>query len=104
MIFDIEITEDIFNVPILAPQITRQNAYSNSLDLFLEYNTNGIHNTNSTEIFNTELNINDFLYRSIPQFNENSNNSLPQLKKHFSESNKLPETLNSIKVKRFKTF
>lgn len=102
-----EITEDLLMVTPTPPPIIRQNAFNNLITLTSFNNSESI---NSSSSLYTEVNFDEYIFRSIPNFDNLSNlsnlinigtNKLPQLKRYNSES-KL--TTKSPSLKRINTF
>lgn len=90
MFFDIEIDEELFNVPLTPPRLTRQYGCSNLLEL-----------SNPVLSINTEVDFDEYIFRSMPDFDNLSNNNLPQLKRYNSDSKKITK---SPSIKRINTF
>jgi hypothetical protein len=102
MFYDIEITDDLFDVPITPPLIRRQNGCANLLEL-----------SNPVLSIDTEVTLDEYVFRSMPDFDNFSNssnqinqnnlvtNNLPQLKRYNSDSKKITK---SPSIKRIKTF
>lgn len=70
MYSNIEIIDDLFDIPILPPLITRQHAYSNQLQ--------PTNNSNTPYSINFEIDLNENLFRSVQVLN---NINLPYVKK-----------------------
>jgi hypothetical protein len=102
MFFDIEITEELLTVSRTPPRLTRQNGCSNLLAL-----------SNSILSLDTEVNFDEDVFRSMPDFDDLNNssnlsnlsylgtNNLPQLKKYNSE---IKQSVKSPNLKRINTF
>ena len=96
MFFDIEIEEELFDVPLTPPRLTRQNACSNLLEL-----------SNPVLSIDTEVTLDEYVFRSMPDFDNFINssnqgtNNLPQLKRYNSDSK---QTTKSPNIKRINTF
>lgn len=96
MFFDIEITEELFNVPHNPPRLTRQYGCSNLVAL-----------SKQVLSIDTEINFDEHIFRSAPNFYDLSNssnqgtNNLPQLKRYNSDSKQL---VKSPSLKRINTF
>lgn len=99
MFFDMEITEDLLTVSRTPPRITRQNGFSNLLALI-----------NPILSLDTEVNFDEDVFRSMPDFDHLNNssklsnlgtNNLPQLKRYNSE---IKQSVKSPNLKRIKTF
>ena len=90
MFFDLEITEDLLTIPLTPPRLTRQNGCSNLLEL-----------SNPVLSINTEVDFDEYIFRSMPDFCNSINNNLPQLKRYNSDSKKITK---SPSIKRINTF
>tara|TARA_A100001015_G_C15042776_1_gene740960 strand:- start:4571 stop:4915 length:345 start_codon:yes stop_codon:yes gene_type:complete len=114
MNFEIDINNDLLTVPLIPPPVIRQNAYSN-LHAITSFNNN--QNSNQALSLDMEVNFNENIFRTIPNFdnfhnfnnlsinnlsiNNLSINNLTQIKRCNSEyiqSRKSPD------LKRIKTF
>lgn len=84
MFFDVEITDDLFNIPVMPPPIRRQHGSANLL---------------KTE--NLEVNLEDNMFRSMPNLSSTNISNLPMVKRHKSDTNTLIKTVT---LKRIKTF
>ena len=93
MFFDLEVTDTLLTIPPIPPPITRQYAF---LDLLSLNNK-----SNSYELINRELNLDEYIFRSTPNCYLNNNNKLPHIKKYNSEINEL---IKIPKLKRNNTF
>lgn len=100
MFFDMEITEDLLTVSRTPPRLTRQNGCSDLLSL-LSLNNN--ESSNPILSLDTEVNFDEDVFRSMPDFDDlnNSSNNFPQLKRYSSESK---QTTKSPNLKRINTF
>ena len=100
MFFDMEITEDLLTIQQNAPRLTRQYGCSNLLAI-----THLINYERSNQVLSldTEVNIDEYIYRSISDFEHLNDNNLVQIKrcKSDSEQRKKTEILN---IKRINTF
>ena len=90
MFFDIEIDEELFNVPLTPPRLTRQNACLNLLEL-----------SNSVSSFDAEVNFDEYIFKSMPNFGNLINNNLLQIRRYNSDSNQTTKRPN---IKRINTF
>ena len=90
MFFDLEITEDLLTIPPTPPRLTRQYGCSDLLAL-----------SNQVLSLDTEVNFDEYIFRSVPNFDNSINNNLPQLKKYNSDSK---QTTKSPNIKRINTF
>jgi len=93
MFFDIEITEELFNVPHNPPRLTRQYGCSNLVAL-----------SKQVLSIDTEINFDEHIFRSAPNFydlSNSSNHNLPHLKRYNSD---LKQTTKSPSLKRINTF
>ena len=90
MFFDIEIDEELFDVPLTPPRLTRQNACSNLLEL-----------SNSVLSINTEVDFDEYIFKSMPNFGNSINNNLLQIRRYNSDLN---QTTKSTNLKRINTF
>lgn len=106
MFFDIEIDEELFDVPLTPPRLTpprltpprltRQYGCSDLLAL-----------SNQVLSIDTEVNFDEYIFRSLPNLGNSSNlsnigtNNLPKLKKYNSDSK---QTTKSPNIKRINTF
>lgn len=90
MFYDIKIEDDLFDVPLNPPSITRQYGCLNLLEL-----------SNSILFLNTEVNFDEYIFKSIPDLSNSSKNHLPQIKKNNSDSKQM---IKSPSIKRINTF
>ena len=95
MLFDNQINEDLLTIPLTEPILTRQYGCSNLLTLIS---------------VDTEVNFDEYVFKSIPKFDNLCNSSnlcnsntknLPNIKRHNSDSK---HTTKSPNVKRINTF
>ena len=110
MFFDLEITEDLLNIPSTAPRLTRQYGCSNLLELL---SLDNYERSNPVLSINTEITLDEYVFRSMPDFdnfinssnqsnlNNQGTNNLPQLKRYNSDSK---QTTKSPNIKRINTF
>jgi len=98
MFFDIEITEELLNIPITPPPITRQYGFSNLLEL---RSLNNNERKNFALSLESEVNLDEHIYRSTPNFDNLINNKLLQIKRCNSETKELIKIPN---IKRINTF
>ena len=98
MFYDIKITDDLLTVPDTPPRLIRQKGSLNLLALaFLDnYERSG-----KVLSVNTEINFDEYIFKSIPDFYNLSTNNTPQLKKYNSELKRSTKTPN---LKRINTF
>lgn len=96
-----EITEDVLTISRTPPRLTRQNGCSDLLSL------NNNKSSNLELSLDTEVNFDEYIFRSMPNFGNLSNltnfnnNNLPQLKRYSSE---FKQTTKSSNLKRINTF
>ena len=90
MFRDLEITDDLFTIPPTAPRLTRQYACLDLLSL-----------SNPVLSVGTEINLDEYIFRSIPDFDNSINNNLRLIKRCNSESK---QTIKSPNIKRINTF
>jgi len=99
MFFDLEITEDLLNIPSTAPRLTRQYGCSNLLELL---SLDNYERSNPVLSINTEITLDEYVFKSMPNFDQlNNSNNLPQLKRYNSE---IKQTTKSPNIKRINTF
>ena len=99
MFFDMEITEDLLTVSRTPPRLTRQNGCSNLLALL---SLDNYERSNPILSLDTEVNFDEDIFRSMPDFDDLSNsNNLPQLKRYNSE---IKQSVKSPNLKRINTF
>lgn len=90
MFFDIEIDEELFDIPLTPPRLTRQNACSNLLEL-----------SNLVSSLDAEVDFDEYIFKSMPNFGNSINNNLLQIRRYNSDSN---QTTKSPNIKRINTF
>ena len=100
MLYDIEISDDLLTIPRNAPRLTRQNAYSNLLEITY---LNNYERSNQVLSLDTEVNIDQHIYRSISEFEHLNDNNLVQIKRCESDSEQRKKT-ESLNIKRINTF
>ena len=101
MFFDLEITEDLLTIPATAPRLTRQYGCSNLLELL---SLDNYERSNPVLSIDTEVTLDEYVFRSMPDFDNlsnSSNSNLPQLKRYNSDSK---QTSKSPNIKRINTF
>ena len=99
MFFDMEITEDLLTVSLTPPRLTRQNGCSNLLALL---SLDNYERSNPILSLDTEVNFDEDVFRSMPDFDAlSNNNNLPQLKRYNSE---IKQSVKSPNLKRINTF
>lgn len=107
MFYDIEISDELFYESQNPPILKRQFGFKNLLKL------TDFENNNNETFYYSELNINEILYRSGPNYyyeNENNeesnkiNYSIPKIKKITSEYYTKKENLKSPIIKRINTY
>ena len=104
MFFDLEITEDLLTILPTAPHITRQYGCSNLLELL---SLDNYERSNPVLSINTEVTLDEYVFRSMPDFDNLSNssnlgtNNLSKLKSYNSDSK---QTTKSPNIKRINTY
>ena len=103
MFYDIEISDELFYEPLNPPMLRRQPACKDLLKL------NNFENNDNETLYYSELNINDIIYRSGPDFiyNEEYNKkeyNIIKIKKSYSEYHTTKTKLKSPTIKRFYTY